>query len=169
MWSGFSYKETTNEKVVHMHQSSLEPGSLSPCGRNFNLCVRRGEPSSRLAPESVLYSMEPLCRFVGHPQGPGDHSVLWNAMIYPFLNMTIKGALWYQGEANSRKLFGVLHNYNVQVTLLLDLNPLGAPETYHCTFPAMIDDWREKWYASTMQQTDVLFGFGFVQVCCMMH
>ena len=42
---------------------------------------------------------------------------------------------------------------------------VDAPETYHCTFPAMIDDWREKWYASTMQQTDELFGFGFVQVC----
>ena len=42
-------------------------------------------------------------RFIGHPEGPGDHSVLWNAMIYPFLNMTIKGAIWYQGEANSRK------------------------------------------------------------------
>jgi len=23
----------------------------------------------------------------------GQHSVLWNAMIYPFLNMTIKGAI----------------------------------------------------------------------------
>ena len=35
------------------------------------------------------------------PEGPGSHSVLWNAMIYPFLNMTIKGAIWYQGEANA--------------------------------------------------------------------
>ena len=31
------------------------------------------------------------------------HSGLWNAMIYPFLNMTIKGAIWYQGEANAGK------------------------------------------------------------------
>jgi len=23
------------------------------------------------------------------------------AMIYPFLNMTIKGAIWYQGESNA--------------------------------------------------------------------
>ena len=30
-----------------------------------------------------------------------DHSVLWNAMIYPFLNMTIKGAIWYQGESSA--------------------------------------------------------------------
>ena len=30
-------------------------------------------------------------------------SGLWNAMIYPFLNMTIKGAIWYQGESNASK------------------------------------------------------------------
>ena len=35
---------------------------------------------------------------------------------------------------------------------------------YNCTFPAMIDDWRDKWHMSTMQQTDPMFGFGFVQV-----
>lgn len=28
----------------------------------------------------------------------------------------------------------------------------------------MIDDWRQKWNMFTMQQTDPLFGFGFVQV-----
>ena len=32
---------------------------------------------------------------------PHEHSVLWNAMMHPFLPMTIKGAIWYQGEANS--------------------------------------------------------------------
>lgn len=25
-------------------------------------------------------------------------TVLWNAMIHPFLNMTIYGAIWYQGS-----------------------------------------------------------------------
>ena len=29
----------------------------------------------------------------------------------------------------------------------------------------MIDDWREKWHTFSMEQTDPLFGFGFVQVC----
>ena len=41
---------------------------------------------------------------VAEPQttaSPNDPSVLWNAMIHPFLNMTIKGAVWYQGESNS--------------------------------------------------------------------
>ena len=31
-------------------------------------------------------------------------SALWNAMVVPFLHMTIKGAVWYQGEANAGKL-----------------------------------------------------------------
>ena len=87
-------------------------------------------------------------------------------MIYPFLNMTIKGALWYQGEANSRKSL-TCHAYNRKLKVnnkWYKFNYVGAPETYHCTFPAMIDDWREKWYAATMKQTDELFGFGFVQV-----
>ena len=37
-------------------------------------------------------------------EGPGTPSILWNAMIHPFLNMTIKGAVWYQGEANAGRL-----------------------------------------------------------------
>lgn len=28
------------------------------------------------------------------------NSVLWNAMIHPLLRTTIKGAIWYQGEAD---------------------------------------------------------------------
>ncbi len=29
---------------------------------------------------------------------PTGDSILWNAMIHPLLNMTIKGAIWYQGK-----------------------------------------------------------------------
>ena len=47
-----------------------------------------------------------MCKKKGSPitenvGGPSTPSILWNAMIYPFLNMTIKGAIWYQGEANA--------------------------------------------------------------------
>ena len=40
----------------------------------------------------------------------------------------------------------------------------GDPPKYNCTFPAMIADWREKWYQTTAGQTDKMFPFGFVQV-----
>jgi sialate O-acetylesterase len=53
---------------------------------------------------------------------PNQPSVLWNAMIVPFLKNPIKGALWYQGEQNS-----------------------GDPAHYGCFFKAMITDWRAKW------------------------
>lgn len=74
-------------------------------------------------------------------KGPYTHSALYNAMIHPFLNMTIYGAIWYQGEANA-----------------------AAPFTYNCTFPAMIDDWRSKWFYGTDKLTDPEFPFGFVQL-----
>ncbi|XP_060572916.1 sialate O-acetylesterase-like [Ruditapes philippinarum] len=74
-------------------------------------------------------------------RGPHQHSVLWNAMVYPLLRATIYGAIWYQGEANSR-----------------------APEAYACQFPAMIDDWRSKFNAASQLQTDKQFPFGFVQL-----
>ncbi len=40
----------------------------------------------------------------------------------------------------------------------------GSPDSYNCTFPAMIDDWRMKWYNASMNQTTPLY-FGFAQVC----
>merc|ERR550532_2299438 len=73
---------------------------------------------------------------------PHGHSVLWNAMIHPLLNMTIYGTLWYQGEQNANE------GYNV----------------YNCTFPEMIRDWRDKFHQGTRQETDPKFPFGFVQI-----
>ena len=39
----------------------------------------------------------------------------------------------------------------------------GNAEAYNCRFPAMIEDWREKWNEGTGSQTTPLY-FGFVQV-----
>lgn len=47
---------------------------------------------------------------------------LFNGMISPLINYTIKGVIWYQGESNT-----------------------SAPEEYRKTFPALIKDWRLKW------------------------
>ncbi|TRY98482.1 hypothetical protein DNTS_012364 [Danionella cerebrum] len=75
-------------------------------------------------------------------KGSFRSSLLWNAMIHPFLSMAITGAIWYQGEANTN------HNR----------------DKYNCTFPAMIDDWREAFYDGSGGQTALDFPFGFVQV-----
>ncbi len=47
---------------------------------------------------------------------------LYNAMVSPLKNYTIKGFLWYQGEANT-----------------------DHPETYKQLLPALISDWRKQW------------------------
>ncbi|MBA7530352.1 hypothetical protein ES705_22555 [subsurface metagenome] len=59
---------------------------------------------------------------------------LYNAMISPLLNYSMKGILWYQGESNT-------HN----------------PKEYADLFPALVNDWRGKW-----EQGD--FPFLYVQL-----
>jgi len=49
-------------------------------------------------------------------------SGLFNGMIAPLLNYTIKGVIWYQGESNT-----------------------GVPREYRRLLPALITDWRQKW------------------------
>lgn len=48
--------------------------------------------------------------------------VLYNGMIAPFLPLSIRGVIWYQGESNA-----------------------GAAYEYRSLFPAMINDWRNHW------------------------
>ncbi|KAM9217029.1 sialate O-acetylesterase [Leptosomus discolor] len=77
-----------------------------------------------------------------HLSGPETPSVLWNAMIHPLLNMTLRGVAWYQGEANA-----FLHT-----------------DRYNCTFPALVADWRRAFHAGSAGQTEPLLPFGFVQL-----
>ena len=49
-------------------------------------------------------------------------TALYNAMVAPATNYTIKGFCWYQGEANT-----------------------GRAEEYADLLPALINDWRNKW------------------------
>jgi sialate O-acetylesterase len=47
---------------------------------------------------------------------------LYNAMLAPIINFSLKGFLWYQGESNT-----------------------GKPDEYAILQPALIRDWRQKW------------------------
>jgi sialate O-acetylesterase len=53
---------------------------------------------------------------------PNVPTVLYNGMIAPIAPLAIKGAIWYQGEAN-----------------------VGRAAQYERLLPAMIEDWRETW------------------------
>ncbi|WP_326993607.1 sialate O-acetylesterase [Chitinophaga sp. 212800010-3] len=61
-------------------------------------------------------------------------SQLFNAMLSPLIPYGIRGAIWYQGEANADRAF-----------------------QYRRTFPLMINDWREHWHEGD-------FPFYFVQI-----
>ncbi len=65
---------------------------------------------------------------------PGAPSVLFNGMLYPLIPYTIRGVIWYQGEANA-----------------------GRANEYQKLFPAMIADWRKLWRLGE-------FPFLFVQI-----
>ncbi len=67
--------------------------------------------------------------------GPNDYpSLLFNSMLYPLIQYSIKGAIWYQGETNA-----------------------GRAYQYRTAFPLMISDWRQHF-----KQGD--FPFLFVQL-----
>lgn len=68
------------------------------------------------------------------PLAQGEASCLYNGMIAPLIPYAIRGAIWYQGEAN-----------------------VGGAYLYRTLFPAMIANWRADW-----AQGD--FPFGFVQI-----
>lgn len=67
-------------------------------------------------------------------ENPSAPTVLYNGMIAPLLPYAIRGAIWYQGEANSPRA-----------------------RQYQTLFPAMIAGWRKAW-----DQGD--FPFLFVQI-----
>jgi sialate O-acetylesterase len=61
----------------------------------------------------------------GSPAGinaQNQPTALYNAMVAPFINYTLKGFCWYQGETNA-----------------------GKPREYAELLPALIKDWRNKW------------------------
>jgi sialate O-acetylesterase len=66
--------------------------------------------------------------------GPNTATTLFNGMVNPVVPYAIKGALWYQGEAN-----------------------VGRADQYAKIFPAMILNWREAWGIKD-------FPFYFVQI-----
>jgi len=72
-----------------------------------------------------------------------EESQCWHAMMAPLTKLTIRGAIWYQGETN-------VWNEN--------------RDLYGCAFPTMIDTWRKIWATRTGGATSNNFPFGFVQL-----
>lgn len=73
--------------------------------------LKKGQPFRQRPPKEIAYPE--------NRKWPGG---LWNAMIHPLAGYTLRGAIWYQGEANA-----------------------GRAYAYRALFPAMIQSWREAW------------------------
>jgi sialate O-acetylesterase len=100
-----------------------KPYRLSVDGNVIDLT---GEWRYRLG--ATMEPLEPQTFIRWKPMG------LYNGMIAPLLNYSIKGVIWYQGESNA-----------------------GNPAEYGRTFPALIKDWRRQWDQGT-------FPFLYVQL-----
>jgi sialate O-acetylesterase len=113
--------------VLMAAESSVGGASISLAGE-WRYSVEREVP---LVPGSV-YATAPAIPPLLAPQN--NPAYLFNAMIAPFVGYGIRGAIWYQGEAN-----------------------VDVANTYRARFAAMIHDWRTRW-----GQGD--FPFYFVQL-----
>jgi len=72
---------------------------------------------------------------------PSLNSTLYNSMIAPLLSISLKGALWDQGESNAYQ-----------------------PTTYVCLLSSMIADWRLKWNNGAATPFDPAFPFVYRQL-----
>ena len=70
----------------------------------------------------ILVKIENLSEHVSFASMQNQPVVLFDAMIAPLLNLSIRGAIWYQGEAN-----------------------VPVYKAYRKLFPAMINGWRARW------------------------
>lgn len=71
-------------------------------------------------PEISLSTLTKAPKDIARPKD--EPTLLYNAMIHPIKQFTIKGAIWYQGESN-----------------------LNNPQVYRQLFPAMVESWRKEW------------------------
>jgi len=85
-----------------------------------------GTAAEAWTPKAIVDSDPALLFYRSDPNKnswfPNNLSVLYNAMICPLLKTSIKGAIWYQGEAN-----------------------VNDATTYQELFTAMVRGWRQAW------------------------
>jgi len=109
---------TPEQMVLHSANKSLAPIAIS------------GTWLYRLGP--ALDTLPPMAP--GRGIGPGKATTLFNGMIAPLTQLSLRGVIWYQGEAN-----------------------VGRAEQYRKLLPTLIRDWRTRFDNSELP-------FYFVQI-----
>jgi sialate O-acetylesterase len=92
-------------------------------GQAKDMFLKIGSDQISLAGDWLYKASVLTTQFNVRNTGPNAFpSQLYNAMIAPLTNFQIKGAIWYQGEANTSEAYA-----------------------YRNLFPGMITNWRSKW------------------------
>ncbi len=102
-------------------QDNAGGGGLAAAPEQFSLSAGgKTIPLSGIARYEMIAPLEIVSAVNGSMQV--QPAVLYNAMIAPLLPLSIRGAIWYQGESNANRAL-----------------------EYRALFPAMIQDWRNRW------------------------
>jgi len=102
--------------AISMAAESTATGAVLPLSGSWRYSVERAVP---LVAGSV-YATSPATPAILSPQN--NAAFLFNGMIAPLVRYGIRGAIWYQGEAN-----------------------VGVANTYRERFTTLIRDWRSRW------------------------
>lgn len=119
------------EKLNIKCENNNETISLAGEWNYLPVAEYRGQKFYVFGVEKNDYSEKPKLKFELSPYSP---TTLYNAMINPLVPYNIRGAIWYQGEANT-----------------------GNPKQYEKLFPLMISSWRDNWQLGD-------FPFYYVQI-----
>ncbi len=111
----------------HLHQELDVPiGLINSSWGGTNVETWTSLEMMRSHPDFSERMQEPaataLQRLENAPRPNDFPTLLFNGMIYPIVNYTIKGTIWYQGESNSARAY-----------------------QYRTLFPNLIQDWRNHW------------------------
>lgn len=88
---------------------------------NAALWAQFNQAKASSAAEGRAFTQRPPLE-LAVPEGRKWPGGLWNAMIHPLAGYSLRGMIWYQGEANE-----------------------GRAYAYRKLFPLMIETWRERW------------------------
>lgn len=147
-WGGKPVETFTSREALNtLPATKLLVDAAMKADATFDQAKAKSDYETRLKNWQTMASAEnkkpvaerkKLARKPEEPKRPllteGQPGVLFNAMINPFVGYSIRGAIWYQGEANAQ--------------------PGRVP--YDQTLPLMIGDWRKRWGDD--------FSFYFVQL-----
>ena len=121
---------------------------------NFGL-IQSGVDASKIESWIINNTISNYCKpnTTTTIQCPGpDCGAFYNGMILPFINMTIKAIIWYQGENNLVEDDPNIENNN-------NNNNSG----YSCMQKLMLEQWRNNWSVIPLT-THKLVPFGVVQL-----